>query len=190
MERIKATPDNPSPQSIEGANSRQVAGNHYSAPIQHWDFAASNNFDYFQGQITKYVSRWKKKGGRTDLLKARHFLDKYLEITDRERLQSGAEPTSRGYVSQDPDDRPGLLPLEPAPQPDAPRPNPPEAVNQEGPPVDVNSIMNSLAAQRNAAMDEVARQAGIVDAMARSIKSLEDRVAVYEARELVRKTDP
>lgn len=61
------------------ANSRQVGGGHYAAPIQHWDFAASQGFDYFQGQITKYVTRWRKKNGIQDLEKALHFLQKYIE---------------------------------------------------------------------------------------------------------------
>jgi hypothetical protein len=62
------------------ANGRQVGGGHYKNQIQHWDFAASHDFDYFQGQITKYVTRWKKKNGLQDLLKAKHFLDKYIEL--------------------------------------------------------------------------------------------------------------
>lgn len=62
------------------ANDRQVGGDHYHAPMQHWDFAWANDMDYFQGQITRYVTRWKKKGGVEDLEKARHFLDKYIEL--------------------------------------------------------------------------------------------------------------
>jgi len=62
------------------ANLHQVGGEHYKNPVQHWDWVASNELDYFQGQITKYVARWKKKGGIQDLEKARHFLDKYIEL--------------------------------------------------------------------------------------------------------------
>lgn len=65
------------------ANERQVAGNHYSkhsSDLQHWDIVDKFNLDYFQGQITKYVMRWRDKGGVTDLEKARHFLDKYIEL--------------------------------------------------------------------------------------------------------------
>lgn len=70
-------------QVLRNANARQVGGDHYQNEIQHWDFVASHNMDYFQGQITKYVTRWKKKGGVKDLEKARHFLDKYIEIHSR-----------------------------------------------------------------------------------------------------------
>jgi hypothetical protein len=62
------------------ANDIQVGGKHYQAPIQHWDWVLANDLDYFQGQITKYVARWKKKGGMADLLKAKHFLEKYIEV--------------------------------------------------------------------------------------------------------------
>lgn len=64
------------------ANNRQVGGNHYRTGrngMQHWDLAAARNYDYFQGQITKYVDRWKEKNGIIDLEKAKHFLEKYIE---------------------------------------------------------------------------------------------------------------
>ena len=55
------------------------------------------------GQITKYVTRWKKKNGLPDLLKAQHFLQKYIEIVSSPGLglpDDGSEPT-RNYVNQD-----------------------------------------------------------------------------------------
>lgn len=62
-------------------NDKQIGGMHYKdVEIQHWDFAAANDLDYFQGQITKYVTRWKKKNGVQDLLKAQHFLEKYISL--------------------------------------------------------------------------------------------------------------
>lgn len=79
------------------ANSRQVAGNHYRSKIQHWDFVVANDLDYFQGQITKYVVRWKKKNGLADLLKAQHFLQKYIEVA---QADDGSAPTS-AYVNQE-----------------------------------------------------------------------------------------
>lgn len=59
----------------------QVGGTHYSKlPIQPWDYVARNGLGYFEGSIVKYVSRWKDKGGLEDLYKARHFLDKLIEV--------------------------------------------------------------------------------------------------------------
>lgn len=66
---------------------KQVGGDHYRVPgrdLQHWDIARLFSLDYFQGQITKYVLRWKDKHTTPekrleDLKKARQFLDKYIE---------------------------------------------------------------------------------------------------------------
>ena len=61
------------------ANEIQVAGDHYRTPTQHWDYVIANDLGYFEGQITKYVTRWRKKNGLQDLHKARHFLEKLIE---------------------------------------------------------------------------------------------------------------
>lgn len=97
---MTSTPKDPQSTS---ANERQVGGEHYKAPIQHWDFVASNNLDYFQGQITKYVTRWKNKNGLQDLLKAQHFLQKYIELNsprqEPERIQWN-NPTDSAILSK------------------------------------------------------------------------------------------
>jgi len=68
------------------ANDRQVEGSHYkSKAIQPWDFIAANNLGYFEGNIVKYVSRWRDKGGVKDLEKARHYLDKLIELSSTEK---------------------------------------------------------------------------------------------------------
>jgi hypothetical protein len=84
------------------ANEKQVAGSHYggtTVAYQHWDIVVEHKLNYFQGQITKYVMRASKKNGKQDLEKARHFLDKYLEVYDQlhptEKLKEGA-----GYAVQ------------------------------------------------------------------------------------------
>lgn len=67
------------------ANEKQVGGSHYGGgSLQHWDIVDRFQLDYFQGQITKYVMRWKKKNGLEDLKKAQHFLEKYIEIQAKE----------------------------------------------------------------------------------------------------------
>lgn len=68
-------------QQLVNANSRQVAGDHYKGKaIQPWDYIASNCLGYFEGNVVKYVSRWRDKGGVADLEKARHYLDKLIEL--------------------------------------------------------------------------------------------------------------
>ena len=62
------------------ANDRQEGGDHYqNKAIQPWDYIISNNIGYLEGNVIKYVSRYKEKHGLEDLKKARHYLDKLIE---------------------------------------------------------------------------------------------------------------
>ena len=66
------------------ANEQQVGGAHYAVKaIQPWDFIIANNIGYLEGNIIKYISRWKDKGGLEDLKKAQHYLQKLIEVTDK-----------------------------------------------------------------------------------------------------------
>jgi hypothetical protein len=66
------------------ANEQQVGGAHYAdKAIQPWDYIVANNLGYLEGNVVKYVSRWKDKGGVEDLKKAQHYLAKLLELHDR-----------------------------------------------------------------------------------------------------------
>lgn len=95
------------------ANNKQVGGTHYGSGIKHWDLAAARCYDYFQGQITKYVDRWKDKHTtpekrREDLEKGLHFYEKYLEEfetfdraahpEDYRKLGYGIIPTHNAFV--------------------------------------------------------------------------------------------
>lgn len=63
------------------ANETQVAGDHYKdKAIQPWDYIVGNNLGYLEGCIVKYVSRYREKNGLEDLNKAKHFLDKLIEV--------------------------------------------------------------------------------------------------------------
>lgn len=65
------------------ANDHQVDGNHYrGAAIQHWDLMMTYDVRYLPGNATKYLCRWRSKNGVTDLRKARHYVEKMLEIYD------------------------------------------------------------------------------------------------------------
>ncbi len=65
------------------ANDIQYGGNHYKTKgIQPWDYVIANNMGYLEGTIVKYLTRYKDKNGVEDLMKARHFLDKLIEVTN------------------------------------------------------------------------------------------------------------
>ena len=62
-------------------NDRQVGGDHYKKnPIQVWDFIHVNSIGFIAGNIIKYVVRYRDKNGIEDLKKARHYLDKLIEL--------------------------------------------------------------------------------------------------------------
>jgi hypothetical protein len=62
------------------ANETQVGGTHYACEYQHWDLVHDVGFGYLEGQISKYVCRWRKKNGVQDLQKAAHFAAKLQEV--------------------------------------------------------------------------------------------------------------
>lgn len=65
----------------EDALSKQVAGNHYKdMPIQPVEFIHANALGYFEGNVVKYISRWRKKGGVADLQKAKHYVELLIEL--------------------------------------------------------------------------------------------------------------
>jgi hypothetical protein len=69
------------------SNEEQVGGRHYlEKKIQPWDYIVANRLGYLEGNIIKYVTRYKEKGGLEDLVKAAHYLDKLIEVTKNERL--------------------------------------------------------------------------------------------------------
>ncbi len=69
------------------ANDIQHGGNHYkSQTIQPWDYIVSNNLGFLEGNAVKYLSRFRKKNGIEDLKKARHYIDKLIEV-ETERLK-------------------------------------------------------------------------------------------------------
>jgi hypothetical protein len=66
------------------ALNKQVAGNHYKdLPIQPVEFIHANAIGYFEGNVIKYVSRWRKKNGIADLEKAKHYIELLIELETR-----------------------------------------------------------------------------------------------------------
>ena len=59
---------------------KQIGGNHYKEfHIQPYEFISKNNLSFFQGNVIKYVCRYKFKNGVEDLRKARHYIDMLIE---------------------------------------------------------------------------------------------------------------
>lgn len=61
--------------------NKQVGGNHYDRmKIQPITFIVDNDIPFIEGNIIKYVCRWKDKGGIEDLKKAKHYLDILISV--------------------------------------------------------------------------------------------------------------
>lgn len=72
--------------SIEELNAlnKQVAGSHYKdLPIQPVEYIYANALGYFEGNVIKYVSRWRKKNGIADLEKAKHYIELLIQLENR-----------------------------------------------------------------------------------------------------------
>jgi hypothetical protein len=60
--------------------SKQVAGDHYaSQAIEPIEYTLANDLGYCEGNVVKYVTRHKLKGGKEDILKAMHYLQFILD---------------------------------------------------------------------------------------------------------------
>lgn len=60
---------------------QQVGGTHYKdMKIQPIEFIHANGLDFLQGNVVKYVTRFRAKNGKQDLLKAKHYIDLLIEL--------------------------------------------------------------------------------------------------------------
>lgn len=58
----------------------QVGGTHYTdMAIQPIEYILANNIPFPEGNVIKYVSRWRNKGGVKDLRKSIHHLELLIE---------------------------------------------------------------------------------------------------------------
>ena len=59
---------------------KQIGGKHYiKHKIQPSQFVVENKLLYPEGCVIKYILRHQDKGGKQDLLKAKHFIDMIIE---------------------------------------------------------------------------------------------------------------
>ena len=62
------------------AYDKQIGGTHYrKMKIQPSKFVIENKLLFPEGNVIKYICRHQHKGGKQDLLKAKHFIDMIIE---------------------------------------------------------------------------------------------------------------
>lgn len=63
------------------ASEKQEGGNHYKRySIQPTEFIHRNGLNFIQGNVIKYLMRYKEKNGLQDLEKAKHYIDLLIEF--------------------------------------------------------------------------------------------------------------
>jgi len=82
-EQWNNTGSNVAPDAIQPNLQSVDNPQHYQLPIQPIDYIVKNNFDFLEGNIIKYVSRYKQKNGLEDLLKAKKYLELLIEKEEK-----------------------------------------------------------------------------------------------------------
>ena len=76
---------------------KQVGGSHYKdLAIQPIAYILANELGFAEGNVVKYVTRWRAKNGIEDLRKAQHYLELLIQ-----QAQSEEERKARIAVQQD-----------------------------------------------------------------------------------------
>ena len=71
--------------SVMRAINEQIGGTHYrDKAIQPIEYILANDLGFCEGNIIKYVSRYKDKNGLEDLKKAKHYLEFLIEEVEKE----------------------------------------------------------------------------------------------------------
>lgn len=73
----------------------QINGKHYKElAIQPVEYIHANQIPYMEGNVIKYVTRWRSKGGLADLEKAKHYIELLIELERKQAAPSMASNTS------------------------------------------------------------------------------------------------
>jgi hypothetical protein len=65
------------------ALNKQVGGSHYrDKGIQPIIYIHANDLGFCEGNVVKYVTRWRDKNGVADLRKAIHYLELLIELNE------------------------------------------------------------------------------------------------------------
>lgn len=63
---------------------------HYTKGIETTEYILSHGLGWCEGNVIKYVTRWKQKGGVQDLAKARWYLNRLIQEAALFDLEGGA----------------------------------------------------------------------------------------------------
>lgn len=64
---------------------RQIGGSHYkSLKIQPIEYILANDLGWCEGNIVKYITRWKQKNGVDDIKKVIHYAEMLIQFIEKD----------------------------------------------------------------------------------------------------------
>ena len=66
---------------IESYNRKPI---HYDFTIEPFDYIHDNDMGFAEGNVVKYITRWKYKDGLQDLYKAKRYIEMLIEKEEEE----------------------------------------------------------------------------------------------------------
>ena len=58
----------------------QVGGTHYQTSIQPIEYIHANKLPFIEGNVVKYITRWRDKNGIEDLIKIKQYIDLLIHL--------------------------------------------------------------------------------------------------------------
>lgn len=84
------------------ALNTQVGGSHYKdLKIQPVEYIHANGIGFMEGNVVKYVTRWRDKNGIKDLEKAKHYIELLIEIESKAENDDKSENDNEGWIEWD-----------------------------------------------------------------------------------------
>lgn len=79
----------------------QEGGSHYKdKTIQPVEYIHANGLGFCEGNVVKYVTRWRDKNGLADLKKAKHYIDLLIELESRSQDRHPMTPNVISYPAK------------------------------------------------------------------------------------------
>ena len=76
--------------SLVDSSSDKINPDYYTKGIDTVDYIISHSMNYLEGNLVKYVTRYKFKNGLEDLLKARWYLDRLIKDYNEKGVEDEA----------------------------------------------------------------------------------------------------
>lgn len=84
------------------AINSQIGGSHYKqCAIQPVEYIHANGLGYFEGNVLKYITRWRDKGGIADLEKAKHYIELLIELESNKANSDATAVESGEWIEWD-----------------------------------------------------------------------------------------